>query len=79
MCMQYNLLMMSMNLSYIAILEIKTADYNCIITEISKSEAINLTQNIDLIEKTQPAHNVPRTSSYGPILVETSRTIIGPK
>ena len=43
--------MMSMNLSYIAILEIKNADYHCVITEISKSEAINLTQNIDLTEK----------------------------
>ena len=28
---------------------------------------------------TQQANNVPRTSSYGPILVGTSRTIIGPK
>ena len=27
----------------------------------------------------QTAHNVPRKSPYGPILVETSRTIIGPK
>ena len=71
--------MMSMNLSYIAILEIKNADYHRIITEISKSEAINLTQNIDLIEKTQPAPNVLRTFPYGSILVETSRTIIGPK
>ena len=26
----------------------------------------------------QPAHNVPRTSLYGPVLVETSWTIIGP-
>ena len=28
---------------------------------------------------TQPVHNVLRTSPYGPILVETSRTMIGPK
>ena len=28
---------------------------------------------------TQPAHNVPETSPYGPILVETSPTLIGPK
>ena len=27
----------------------------------------------------QPAHIVPRTSSYRPNLVKTSRTIIGPK
>ena len=33
--------MMSMNLSYIAILNIKSADYHCIISGISKSEAIN--------------------------------------
>ena len=38
----HHLLMMSMNLSDIAILKIKNADYCCIITGISKSEAINL-------------------------------------
>ena len=43
--------MMSMNLSNIAILKIKNAGYCCIITEISKSEAINLMQHIDLAEK----------------------------
>ena len=31
------------------------------------------------IEYAQPANNVSRTSPYDPILVETSRTIIGPK
>ena len=41
-----------MNLSNIFILKIKSADYCCIITGISKSEAINLLQNIDLTEKT---------------------------
>ena len=46
-----DLLMMSMNLSDIAILNIKGSDYHCIITGISKSEAINLLQNIDLIVK----------------------------
>ena len=35
-------LMMSMNLSDIVILNIKGADYCCIINEISKTEAINL-------------------------------------
>ena len=40
-----------MNLSNIFILKIKSADYYCIITGISKSEAINLLQNIDLTEK----------------------------
>ena len=47
----HDLLMMSMNLSDIAILCIKNADYHSIITGISKSEAIKLLQNIDLTEK----------------------------
>ena len=47
----HDLLMMSMNLSDIAILNIKSADYCCIISGISKSEAISLMQNIDMIEK----------------------------
>ena len=38
--------MMSMNLSDIAILNIKGSDYHCIITGISKSEAVSLLQNI---------------------------------
>ena len=40
-----------MNICNIAILNIHGADYHCIISEISKSEAINLMQNIDLTEK----------------------------
>ena len=40
--------MMSMNLSNIAILNIKASDYGC---GISKNEAINLMQNTDLTEK----------------------------
>ena len=47
----HDLLMMSMNLSDISILNIKGSDYRCILTEISKSEAIKLLQNIDLTEK----------------------------
>ena len=43
--------MMSMSVSDIAILNIKFADYCCIISGISKSEIINLMQNIDLTEK----------------------------
>ena len=43
--------MMSVNLSGIAILGIKSADYRCIISRISKSEAINTMQNIDLTQK----------------------------
>ena len=47
----HGLLMMSTNLSDTAILNIKGSDYRCIISRISKSEAINLMQNIDLTEK----------------------------
>ena len=43
--------MMSMNLSDIAILSIEGSDYHCIISLISKSEAINLMQNANLFEK----------------------------
>ena len=42
----HDLLMMSMNLSDIAILNIKGSDYHCIITGISKSEAVSLLQKI---------------------------------
>ena len=45
------LLMMSMNLSDIAILNIKGSDYCCIISLISKNEAIHLMQNADLTEE----------------------------
>ena len=42
-----------MNLSNIAIWKIKDTNYHCIITGISKSEAMNLIQNIDSIEKSK--------------------------
>ena len=44
-------LMMSMNLSNIAILKIENADYCYIINGISKDKAIILLQNIDFTEK----------------------------
>ena len=47
----HDLLMMSVNLSDIAILKIENADNYCIISGISKSDAIKLLQNIDLTEK----------------------------
>ena len=47
----HDLLMMSMNLSDIAIVNIKGSDYCCIISLISKNEAINLMQNADLTGK----------------------------
>ena len=40
-----------LNLSDIAILNIKGSDYCCIISLISKNEAINLLQNADFTEK----------------------------
>ena len=49
---EISLLMMSMNLSFIAILvKKKKANYCCIISEISKNEAINVMQNADLTVK----------------------------
>ena len=42
--------MMSMNISDIAILNIKSVGYGCIISRIGKNETINLVQNADLTE-----------------------------
>ena len=47
----HDVLMMSINLSDIATLNVNDADYHCIISGISKIEAINLLQNIDLTQK----------------------------
>ena len=47
----HGFLMMSMNLSDIDTLNIKGSDYRCIISLISKNDAINLMQNTDLTEK----------------------------
>ena len=47
----HDLIMMSMNLSDIAISNIIGSYYCCIISEIRKSEAINVKQNIDLTKK----------------------------
>ena len=46
----HDVLMMSMNLSDIANLNIHGVDYRRIVSGISKSEAINLMQNINLTE-----------------------------
>ena len=51
-CNRYqDLLMLSVNLSDSAILNIKVSNYHCFISLISKNEAINLLQNADLTEK----------------------------
>ena len=47
----HDLLMMSISLNDIAILNIKGSDDGCIISLISKKEAIKLIQNADLIGK----------------------------
>ena len=47
------LLMMSMNLSDIAILNIKGSDYRCIISLTSKNEVRNLNQNANLTEESR--------------------------
>ena len=49
----HSLLMMSVNLSDIAILNIKGSDYCCIISLINKNEAKNFLKNADLIEKSR--------------------------
>ena len=42
-----------MNLSDIAVLNIKGSDYRCIISLISKNDALNLLQNTDLTVKSK--------------------------
>ena len=42
----HDVLMMSVNLSNIAILNINNADYCCIISRISKSESVNFLKNM---------------------------------
>ena len=49
---------MSMNVSDIAILNIKSANYCCIISGISKNEAINVKQNANLTEKNRTLQNI---------------------
>ena len=47
----HDLLMMSIKLSDIAIINIKRSDYSCIVSLISKTEAIKFKQNADLTGK----------------------------
>ena len=47
----HDILIMSMNLSYITILNIHGVDFPCIINGVSKSEAICLLKNANLNEK----------------------------
>ena len=51
-CNKYNdLLMMSININYIAILNIKDSDFFFFFSLISKNEPLKLMQNVDLTEK----------------------------
>ena len=54
----HDLLVMSVNLSNIAILNIKCFDHCYIISRISKNEAINLLQHADLTEKSGTLENI---------------------
>ena len=47
----HDLLLMSLSLSDTAILKVKGSDYHCIISLISKNEAINLMQNAKKTKK----------------------------
>ena len=49
----HDLLLMSMNLSDISILNIESSDYGCIMSLITKNEAINLMQNGDLTKESR--------------------------
>ena len=42
-----------MNLTSIAILNIKVSDYHCVVSLISKNEVINLLQSADLTKKSR--------------------------
>ena len=56
----HDLLVMSVNLSDIAILNFKGSDYRCIISLISKNEAINLMQNANLTEKSGTLQSIKK-------------------
>ena len=47
----HGLLILSVNLSNIAILNVKGSDFCCMISLISENKAINLTENVGLTEK----------------------------
>ena len=54
----HDVLMMSKNLSDIAIVNIHGVDYCCIISGINKNEAISLMQNIGSSEKSRTLQNI---------------------
>ena len=56
--------MMSINLSNIAILNIKGSNFLCVISLISKNDAINLLQNADFTQKSRVLQNIKNWFSY---------------
>ena len=54
----------AINLSGIATLNVKGSDYHCIISLVSKTEAINLYQNVDLAKKSEKSKNIKKLFSY---------------
>ena len=54
----HDVLMMSMNLSNSAILNIHVIDYCCVTNENGNSEAINLLQSADLNKKIRTLQNI---------------------
>ena len=63
-CNKCHDLLISMKLSNIAILNIKGYDYRCIISGISKNEAINIMQNAHLTEKSRTLKNIKIGKKY---------------
>ena len=70
----HDFLIISMNLTNIAILNIKSADYRCIISGISRREAINLMQNIDLTEKRETNYKYFIGYLYKPLHIMLPKT-----
>ena len=68
----HDLSVMYMNLSDLAISNFKAADYLCVINRISKSEAINLMQNVDLTEESRIENKI-----YYHIKMDTEMLIFG--
>ena len=56
--------MSALDLSNIAISNIKGTDYHCITGSISKNEAINLMQNADLTEKSSTLQSIKFITKY---------------
>ena len=65
--------MMSISLSNTATLNIKSSDYHCIVSLISKNEATNLLQNADWTEKWE---HYKKKKSFWKYMWKWKKTII---